>query len=200
MAKSRKKLTRAVTDALLNEYNHLCAICGAPRPQIHHIDEDPQNNDLYNLIPLCPNHHLTDVHNPTKQMEWLRLRLFREYKDPQILSPQFEPLFQRLKFLLMPFDQEDDRELSGKAVELARFVEYFAMGGYYAARFLELMEWPQPRPYSEEERETVLAENAALYRTRLTENKGRVLQLAIELLRYQTWPLFNAAPWPLLKA
>src|SRR6266567_3288459 len=200
MPKNRKKITKAVSDRLLDEYNHLCAICGAPRPQIHHIDEDPANNELLNLLPLCPNHHLTDVHNPTQKMDHLRLHLFRRHRDPQILSPQFEPLFRRLRFLLVPFDHENDQVLSAHAVDLACFVEHFAMGGYYAARFLNLMEWPQPKPYTETEKDRALAENAALYLERLRQNRERVLELAIELLRYQPWPIYKAEPWPLLKA
>jgi len=56
------------------------------------------------------------------------------------------------------------------------------------------MEWPQPRPYTEAEKQHVLSENAAIYRARLLNNRERVLELAVELLRYQHWPLFNAAP------
>ncbi len=74
------------------------------------------------------------------------------------------------------------------------------MGGYYAARFLNLMEWPQPKPYTETEKDRALAENAALYLERLRQNRERVLELAIELLRYQPWPIYKAEPWPLLKA
>jgi len=107
MTSNRKKLTKKTENAILKEYNHLCAICGASGPHIHHIDGDPANNKLHNLLPLCPNHHLTDVHNPTKNMDPLKLGLFRQYKDPQILSPQFEPIFQRLRFLLVSFEKED---------------------------------------------------------------------------------------------
>ena len=48
-------------------FNHHCARCGleCSRPkgsreflQVHHIDENPGNNDLENLIPLCARCHL----------------------------------------------------------------------------------------------------------------------------------------------
>lgn len=48
-------------------FNHHCAFCGkhcATRTrqhdllQVHHIDENPQNNDFENLIPLCAVCHL----------------------------------------------------------------------------------------------------------------------------------------------
>ena len=118
MAEKRKRVPKVIKDRVLDEYNHLCAICGASRPQIHHIDENPANNDPLNLLPLCPNHHLTDVHNPTQKMDPLRLYLFRKYRDPQILSPQFEPLFKRLRFLLVPFDDENDWSLSARVLRI----------------------------------------------------------------------------------
>tara|TARA_B110000858_G_C17356748_1_gene273467 strand:- start:91 stop:492 length:402 start_codon:yes stop_codon:yes gene_type:complete len=35
-----------------------CAICGFDKiVAVHHIDEDKKNNNVKNLIPLCPNHH-----------------------------------------------------------------------------------------------------------------------------------------------
>ena len=35
-----------------------CAICDFDRiVAVHHLDHDHSNNDLKNLIPLCPNHH-----------------------------------------------------------------------------------------------------------------------------------------------
>jgi hypothetical protein len=42
---------------LLVEAKHACAICGASRVQIHHIDGNKENNDESNLIVLCANHH-----------------------------------------------------------------------------------------------------------------------------------------------
>jgi len=192
MAKNRGKLTKAIRDAVLSEYNHLCSICGAVRPHIHHIDENPENHDPLNLLPLCPNHHLTDAHNPTKKMDPLKIGLFRRYKDPQILSPQFEPLFQRLRFLLVPFDRDEDgHALSGRAGDVVMFVEHFVMGRYYASRLRILLQWPQPKPYTDAEKEQVLLENTAFYRERLLKNREHVLELVVELLRYQTWLPFN---------
>lgn len=98
--KKRLPIPRAVRDSVLREFSHRCAICGADRPQIHHIDEDPSNNDPVNLLPICPNCHLTDQHNPTAPADPQKLALFRRYKDPTILSPQFEPLFSRASYLV----------------------------------------------------------------------------------------------------
>lgn len=42
----------------LRHWKEECAICGFNKVvAIHHIDENKQNNDPHNLIPLCPNHH-----------------------------------------------------------------------------------------------------------------------------------------------
>lgn len=42
----------------LQQWEHKCAICGFDKiVAIHHIDENHDNNNPHNLIPLCPNHH-----------------------------------------------------------------------------------------------------------------------------------------------
>ena len=45
----------------MREYDHRCSICGWCEDdeilQVHHIDENRQNNALNNLIVLCPNCH-----------------------------------------------------------------------------------------------------------------------------------------------
>lgn len=42
----------------LQHHDEKCVICGFDKiVAIHHIDENKQNNDPKNLIPLCPNHH-----------------------------------------------------------------------------------------------------------------------------------------------
>lgn len=39
-------------------WEHKCAICNFDKiVAVHHIDENHNNNDPKNLIPLCPNHH-----------------------------------------------------------------------------------------------------------------------------------------------
>lgn len=99
MAKERECVPAKTRDQILREFNHRCAKCGTDRPHLHHIDEDPSHNDQMNLIPLCPNCHLTDQHNPTQSIEPDRLRQFRQYKDPTILTPEFHVVFRRMRFL-----------------------------------------------------------------------------------------------------
>src|SRR6185436_5887832 len=106
---------------VLSEFNHRCAICGADRPHLHHIDEDPTNNEPLNLVPLCPNCHLIDQHNPTAQVDTKKLRLFREFKDPTILKPQFDPLFRRYSFLEQIPETKPVRELQDSVSELIKF-------------------------------------------------------------------------------
>ena len=96
---ARVSILKKTSEALHDEYNHRCAICGSDRPQLHHIDENHANNDLLNLLPLCPNCHLRDQHNPTRKVEVPKLQLFRKYKDPAVLKPQFHPMFIRQQFL-----------------------------------------------------------------------------------------------------
>src|SRR5689334_6368420 len=92
----RVKIPKPTADAVLKEFNHLCAVCGETSPQLHHIDENPANNDPLNLLPLCPNHHLSDQHNPTAKIDPGILALFRRHKDPTILTPEFDPFFRRI--------------------------------------------------------------------------------------------------------
>src|ERR1035441_2967653 len=89
MPSRRPAILRPARERVLSEFCHRCPICGGEKPQVHHIDENPTNNDLLNLLPLCPNCHLTDQHNPTAPMVPAKLALFRKFKDPTILSPQF---------------------------------------------------------------------------------------------------------------
>ena len=107
-------------------------MCGTYKPHVHHIDDNRNNNDPLNLLPLCPNCHLTDQHNPTTKLEPERLKLFRAHKDPIILTPQFAPLFRRIRFLENVSDSQDVSELQASAGELCRFVSALNMGKFYS--------------------------------------------------------------------
>jgi hypothetical protein len=192
-AKKRVSIPSSIRDSVLREFNHRCAICGADRPQIHHIDEDPGNNDPGNLLPICPNCHLTDQHNPTVPADPEKLALFRRYKDPAILAPQFEPLFARMRFLARIADADNTDELEKKSRELEAFVIYLEMGEFYSKAILELLEAPSrarvrlldgPPDPREEEDERKFRES---YRQQLRLAQPEVFRLVIELLRYQNW-------------
>ncbi len=175
MAKNRKGIPRQVQDAVLKEFNHRCAIRGEDHPQLHHIDENPENNDPMNLLPLCPNCHLTDQHNPTAKIPIGILRLFRKYKDPTILKAQFQPLFARMSWFYFPELQMgvmSSDVLRFLTHDLCRFIRCLNMGAYYCRRMQvilpvdSLKDTPREAPSRIEDAE----------------------KLIIEMLRYQEWP------------
>lgn len=189
MAKTRLTVPKAIRDAVLKEFNHRCAICGTDRPQVHHIDENPSNNGLLNLIPLCPNCHLVDQHNPTLSTDAEKLRLFREFKDPTILKPQFHPLFGRMKFLGLVQSDSNANELYGRSQELIEFVAALEMGSFYSRKIKELIGRPKLISVADGDerdkaRETHVANE---YRKQLCSAKEQVYWLIVELLRFQKW-------------
>ena len=191
---TREAIPKKLKDALLDEYDHRCAVCGGDRPHVHHIDEDATHNELHNLLPLCPNCHLRDQHNPTRKIDIPKLRLFRRYKDPAILRPQFHPIFLRQQFLDEVHTGTDPvDELESKANELIEFIQALEMGGFYAKRLGELIGplrrgfvmslGPGPDPQYEQHRRTANQD----YRDKLISNRESVQALLVELLRYQGW-------------
>lgn len=194
MPKERVPPPKAVRDAVMDEFNHKCAICGKERPQVHHIDEDPSNNDPLNLIPLCPNHHLIDLHNPTGMVAPGKIRLFRKYKDPTILTPQFHVLFVRMEFLDHVEDGHNIQALHRRADELAEFVANLEMGSFYSNQLGKLLKLPAlrvsgsgvPDPMQE-----AAIRQAREYREQLHAVRERVIDLIVELLRFQKWDHSN---------
>ncbi len=188
MVKNRVTPSKAVREAVLAEFNHRCAVCGKDRPQIHHIDEDPSNNDPINLIPLCPNCHLIDQHNPTLPIDPAKLSLFRRYKDPVILGPQFDPLFRRLRFLDdIGDDPKEAGEVERKSLELVAFVRVLQMGEFYSRQIQELVRRPHHSGIIDEGYSARAKELSREYLKNLPAVRDRVYDLAVELLRYQTW-------------
>lgn len=191
---TRATVTKKLKDALLDEYDHRCAVCGGDRPHVHHIDEDPSHNALENLLPLCPNCHLRDQHNPTRKVDIPKLRLFRKYKDPAILKPQFHPIYLRQRFLddVTP-GEESVTDLESHAKELIEFIEALEMGTFYSKRLAELVApvrrafimslGPGPDPRYDRQRRSANSD----YRDKLIENRVAAQSLLIELLRYQGW-------------
>jgi hypothetical protein len=189
----RRAIPKAVRDQVLTEYKHRCAMCGEAHPQLHHIDEDPSNNDPLNLIPLCPNCHLTGQHNPHQALDTDKLRFFRIHKHPLILKAQFHPLFTRLRFLDEAEIQEI-RQLTSSAEELVHLVEMHVMGAFYAKQINELVRMRSPSritvigdPGSERRRAQSIQEDHQRYRIQLTHVRDRVHELVVEMLAYQTW-------------
>lgn len=199
MAKERERIPAKTRDQVMKEFNHRCAKCGADGPHLHHINEDPSNNDPMNLIPLCPNCHLTDQHNPTQTIDPGKLRLFRQYKDPTILTPQFHALYRRMGYLddmLIACQREDypadgGQELRDQAAELIELVECLEMGAFYSRRIERLVAQADHR-YRECEGSIVAIAPPPIDRRaelleELVEIRGKVQALVVELLRFQPW-------------
>lgn len=191
MNKSRVPVTKHAREHVLAEFHHRCAICGADRPQIHHIDENPANNELANLLPLCPNCHLIDQHNPTAPADPAKLRLFRRYKDPVILSPEFHPLFRRLLFLIQLDPESDFDSIRAASVELIAFVAVLKMGQFYHVRIADLVTDSSPWiAFTDEPDDVTRARSNRQrqdYHAKLQANQEKAIDLIVEMLRYQDW-------------
>ena len=61
MRKLRIEIPERISSKLLFLNRHRCCVCREPRKpvQIHHIDENPSNNDISNLAVLCVECHST---------------------------------------------------------------------------------------------------------------------------------------------
>jgi hypothetical protein len=198
MAKKRTDIPKAVGESVMKEYNHMCSVCGRYRPQLHHVDRNPANNDRLNLLPLCPNCHLQDAHDPTQPPDSRRLRLFRLYKDPMILDPRFQPVFKRM----LPLYDEGMRKnwiklFVYKVNELLDFIEELEMGKFYRKKLHDYLQnpivhhnikrvqdhtGPSPDPAPEQ-----YEANVALQDEAFRYSLGLVEELIVEQLRYQGW-------------
>lgn len=194
MAKTRNVVPKAVKDSVLKEFNHRCAVCGADRPHLHHIDENPANNEPLNLIPLCPNCHLTDQHDASNAVPMAKLQFFRRHKHRHILKPQFNPVFRRMVFLATIGDSEEVSDLQAKGRELVTLVRCFAMGEFYSRAIWRHLKPPPGgggvvigNPASEARYKQNKREDAEKYRSRLRSAVPEVERLLVEMLDYQSW-------------
>lgn len=190
---TRESIPKKVKEEVLDEYDHKCAVCAGDRPHIHHIDEDATNNALENLLPLCPNCHLRDQHNPTRKIDIPKLQLFRQYKDPCILKSQFHPLYIRQLYLDdVVADGSPTDLLDESTKELVEFIASLEMGEFYSKRIKELIGKKSVAriffvddPPSKFERQR--KEEDLEYRSQIVRNRNAAKGLIVELIRYQTW-------------
>lgn len=191
---ARESVPKRVKEKVLDEFDHRCAVCASDRPHLHHIDEDATHNVVHNLIPLCPNCHLRDQHNPTRKIDIPKLQLFRKHKDPAILKPQFHPLYTRQLYLDdIELNETSTSELEAQSKELIEFVASFEMGNFYSKRLADLIGplnraffvslGGGPDPAYEKQRNSANLD----YRKKLIDNRGSAKFILIELLRYQSW-------------
>ena len=123
-------------------------------------------------------------------MDGEKLRLFREFKDPAILKPQFHPLFIRIRYLSSIADDGDRKDLESRSLELIDFVAALEMGAFYSKKLVSLLKatgfWNVSGDDSPEYR-AVQEKRARMYREKLSNVKNEVYILIIELLRFQKW-------------
>jgi len=82
MAKRRPEVPKEIGAQVLVWADRTCCVCREPRRkvQIHHIDENPSNNDIANLAPLCLHcHDETQVKGGFgRQLDAAQVTLFRD--------------------------------------------------------------------------------------------------------------------------
>jgi hypothetical protein len=161
---------------VLREYRDRCALCGRnDRVTVRHLDGDRTNTDVLNLLPLCIRHDLVDPHDPTASPPAAKLRLFRVYKDPTILGPEFEVLFRRLHFLLVPDVLRSAEDLHGRAKDLIALVQAMKMADYYVPEVSKLLLHCRAPASVREVQEYVRGQ------------RDRVFERIVEALRFQRW-------------
>ena len=62
--KTRTRMLEKLKSEVISKSNNRCCVCQTPFIQFHHIDENPSNNDIDNIAPLCPNCH-SQAHSRT---------------------------------------------------------------------------------------------------------------------------------------
>jgi hypothetical protein len=187
MAKKRAAIPKAISEQVLKEFRHKCAICGRHEPHLHHIDEDPSNNTIENLLPLCPNCHLQDSHDPTAPVDSYKIQLFRRIKDPLIFDPRFHPLWSRLRFLR---ENESDRAESWKwsCNNLCEFVKALNMGQYYSNLIMGVLKAPHEHyiVHQHKQGKKISKENINLNELHIF--CATVIEdMCVEMLRFQKW-------------
>ena len=171
MPKTRTKIPIKIKNAVLKEYHHKCAFCHAnpPAPELHHIDEDPSNHVPLNLLPLCPNCHSLKL-NPRI------LSVFRKFKRHEILSPEFEQLFDKAALILDLATMDYFPDCFGPGEDLVAFVRQLKKGKYYAPKLDKLIR-------DTEQDDLTLQEVEEFERNR----REAILELIVELLPHQGW-------------
>jgi len=195
MAGQRKEVPKQVREQIEREYKKVCALCGDTYPDLHHIDEDPSNNDPLNLIPLCGNCH-RQQHIPARQIDPNILAIFRRYKHGWLLAPNFVPLHRRMQFLKKVEEYDDVEELQSDVDELIRFVRILDKGEYYADKISGIAYSDHPKHIvyvlteTAEERARRLIrreQQHAAYRANLEERRDEIINLVVELTHFQNW-------------
>jgi len=200
----RKEPPKPIKEQVLKEYSHCCAICSGTNPQIHHIDENPQNNEVLNLIPLCPNCHNTGQHNKYNKIPENILKLFRKYNERKILDSKFIPIYKRMNFLFEDIEKADHNKLQADYDEFMNYLPLYEKGEFYKKQIEKLLffepehcvavaHYQDPLPFAdvqdsnEEYTCRAIGDSIGGYKKMYKENKEKVIDLVIEMLKYQDW-------------
>lgn len=79
--KKRKKIPRSTEAEVMFKSDLQCCICQQKGDHIHHLDGDPNNNDIDNLALLCFKHHdeATKTGSLSKKISALTIEQYREH-------------------------------------------------------------------------------------------------------------------------
>lgn len=90
MLKNRVKTPSKIETELLYQSARTCCVCRTPKlpVQVHHIDQNPSNNDIENLIVLCTNCHdeAHTKHDLSQNLNANRLKAFRTKWHNEVLE------------------------------------------------------------------------------------------------------------------
>ena len=210
----RANLPKGKRERVLKEYNNKCAICMDDCKEVHHIDHNPNNNEVDNLLPLCSNCH-TDVHNPLEGKSVDLLKLLRKYKLHMVLDPKFKPILNRMGFLLQDIQNSDSEYLQKEYIDLIEFIETFEKGKHYREKIEKLLFFPKefccavvesrdsiddifndksfnmfddtPLSNSSSRKVQTIGNSVNDFKKMHKKNKVEIINLILEQLTYQNW-------------
>lgn len=76
----RVEIPEKIKNKVILKSSNACCICQTPFVQIHHIDGNPANNEVDNLVALCPNHH-TLAHAHSNMFRNLNPSVLKAFRD-----------------------------------------------------------------------------------------------------------------------
>ena len=203
--KVRKEIPAALATSVKTEFGNRCAMCREPYVTIHHIDENPSNNNRQNLIPLCPNCHHGRVHGyGGNKIDRRALELYRELGTRFAATGAYNLLLKRSAYITSGmFEQLDSDQLSNALDDLLSFVRGLKFGPHFEKKLSRLLRPPR-RPgnvyltfigddydtaadlrRNEAERKARLLEHTKAYKAQLDEAKADVAAVLDEILLAQ---------------
>lgn len=80
MKKARPPIPKPIASQVLLANRHACCVCQKPQVQLHHIDENPNNNDPDNIAVLClPHHDLASMQiGLSKKLQASEIRIYKK--------------------------------------------------------------------------------------------------------------------------